>query len=121
VRQLDEQYAVDVPADEILRGVGQLMSQFVRVTVSSAAPGQVIVRETWRPVWTMVVAVILFPFGLIALLSTRQATLVLNAVTLGDETHVDITGWAHDWVCNPILRLFADSSDEEPAESGRVG
>jgi hypothetical protein len=105
VRHLDEQLTVDVPADEVLRGVGQSVAHLPRVSVSSSAPGQVIVLERWRPVWTVVVAILLFPIGLLALLVRHEARLVVNAVTAGEETHVDVAGQGHEHVCDPVLAL----------------
>jgi hypothetical protein len=106
VRYLDEHLTVDVPADEVLRGIGQSVAHLPRVSVSSSAPGQVMVVERWRPVWTIVVAILLFPVGLLALLVRHEARLVVNAVATGDETHVDVAGRGHEHVCDPVLELF---------------
>jgi hypothetical protein len=106
VRYLDKQFTVDVPADEVLRGVGQAVAHLPKVNVSSSAPGQVLVMENWRPLWTILVAIFLFPIGLLALLVVDRATLVINVVSAGAETNVDLSGRGHEAVCDPILALF---------------
>jgi hypothetical protein len=106
MRYLDQSVTVDVPPDEVLRGVGQAVSHLSRVRVTSSAPGQVMVMERWRPVWTIVVAILLFPIGILALLVQREATLVVNVVPGSEGTQVDIAGEGHENVCDPVLHLF---------------
>jgi hypothetical protein len=106
VRYLDEHYTVDEPADEVLRGIGEAVAHLRKVTVKSVVPGQVMVVETWRPMWTILVAIFLFPVGLLALLVVNRATLVINAVPAGGGANVDVTGEGHEHVCDAVLTLF---------------
>src|SRR4051812_2527436 len=50
--------------------------------------------RTRRPAWTVVVAVLLFPIGLLALLHTQRDTITLTALDHGDRTTIVAAGTA---------------------------
>ncbi len=47
-----------------------------------------------RPAWTYVLAVLLFPFGLLALLHTEREEVVFELHEQGEETLINVSGKA---------------------------
>jgi hypothetical protein len=57
-------------------------------------PNELVFARTRRPAWTIVVAVGLFPVGLLALLHTEQHSVILSAVEREGETTIVAQGEA---------------------------
>lgn len=93
-----------------LQAVAVSVAGLRNVMAVNSAPEQVTVTETWRPLWTLLVAFFLFPFGLFALLHQRQSGLVVTV--RGDTLH--IAGEGHEHVCDPVLAA-ARAGAVEPA------
>src|SRR3954451_7951581 len=62
--------------------------------VVSRTPTEIVFTRTRRPAWTIVVAVAVFPIGLLALLHTQKESFVLSAVAHGRETTIIAQGEA---------------------------
>jgi hypothetical protein len=71
-------FETDAPPAEILAAA---VREVTAAGYRAAGDEQVLARRV-RPVWTFVVAVLLFPFGLLALLVTRTRTVTLHAQEL---------------------------------------
>jgi hypothetical protein len=111
VRYVSEQFSVSNSPEEILRGVGNAVAPLRRVTVRQAAPGQLAVVERSRPAWTIAIAILLFPIGLLALLATTESEIVISAYREGDETFVDVAGRGHKWLDKYLASLFVEDRD----------
>ena len=53
--------------------------------------------------WTYVVAILLFPIGLLALLIKREALLFADASASAEGTRLRLHGRGHEVVCDGIL------------------
>jgi hypothetical protein len=60
--------------------------------------------------WTYLIAVILFPIGLLALLIKRDATLVADAAPASDGTNLRLHGKGHEVVCDSVLATLRDAA-----------
>jgi hypothetical protein len=58
------------------------------------APDRLVFVRSRRPVWTIAVAVLLFPFGLLALLYTEEARITIDLQASSDGTLVAASGVA---------------------------
>lgn len=103
MRYLDADYAVSADADRALQNVAAAVAGARNLRVVHSAPTQITATETWRPLWTYLVAIVLFPIGLLALLVTREATLVISATTTSTGTTLRIHGRGHEKVCDQVL------------------
>ena len=68
-------------------------------------PKLLVFSRTRRPVWTIVVAVLVFPVGLIALLRQERSQVVISVDDSGDETIVDVSGCASLGVRRAVREL----------------
>jgi len=57
-------------------------------------PHRLVFSKTRRPVWTIVVAIAVFPIGLLALLHQDEQRVVIDLQPSGRETLVSVTGMA---------------------------
>jgi hypothetical protein len=105
VQSLNEEFLLPGTPDDALRAFAQAASGFSGVTVRNTVPGQLIIDDVWRPVWTIVVAIVLFPIGLLALLHQRKETVVMAAVATGDETLVTLAGRCRPGLSRHLLRV----------------
>ncbi len=67
-RPRDHTTTVGENADRWLQSMTAVVSQKRNHTVTSPVPGTAVVAHSYRPVWTIVVAILFFPIGLLALL-----------------------------------------------------
>jgi len=57
-------------------------------------PHRLVFQRSRRPIWTIAVAVLLFPFGLLALLYTDEARITIDLQPSGNSTLVSASGVA---------------------------
>jgi len=62
--------------------------------LESNGPRAVVLRKTSRPGWTILVSVLFFPFGLLALSQTDDSQVVISIGRDGGETTVAFAGRA---------------------------
>jgi hypothetical protein len=103
VTPVDVGFRYDKPPEEALREWAGFYTEWL------ASNGYLMVAQSlgtityWRryfPSWSIAVAVLFFPIGLLALLARRDATLVVTAAAESGGTRVDVRGDAH----RPIAR-----------------
>jgi hypothetical protein len=63
-------------------------------TLTERSPYRLVFRRTRRPAWTILVAIILFPFGLLALLYQDSEQIAIDLQPQGTSTLVSATGIA---------------------------
>jgi hypothetical protein len=56
------------------------------------------------------VAILLFPFGLLALLIKREALLFADASTSSEGTRLRLHGRGHEVVCDRVLATLGDAA-----------
>jgi hypothetical protein len=59
-----------------------------------SGPTLIVFSRTRRPAWTIAVAVLVFPIGLLALLRQERSQVVISVDDSGDETIIDVSGQA---------------------------
>jgi len=71
------------------------------------AENQLVFTRRRRPAWTILVAIFLFPFGLLALMHhPRESQVFVNAISVGERrTLVDVVGVAPAGVRRALLEL----------------
>lgn len=120
MRRWDEALEVAATPDEALRAVAEVVSGLRRADARWAGPGLLTVDEAWRPWWTFVVAVVLFPVGLVALVHIRRERLLVSAEGRGrGAATLVIEGTATAAVSDAVWAAVEILVDvEEPAERG---
>ena len=63
-------------------------------TLVSATDRLVVFEQDRRPAWTILVAVVLFPFGLVALTHKRRTRIVVAFTDEAGGTEIAAYGWA---------------------------
>lgn len=107
MRHLDTEFVIAADVDTVLAYAAGSMAGLRNASSEPGLPGHIVITETWRPLWTFVVAVVLFPLGLLALLSQSDAVLVVSAKAAGESgTQVRIIGRGHEAVCDRLLAAF---------------
>ena len=107
VRHLDRDYVLAVDTDEALVRLAAGTAGIREATARRDGPSRLVIREEWRPLWTYVVAVVLFPIGLLALLIKREALLVADASANPEGTLIRLQGKGHEVVCDAVLASLA--------------
>jgi hypothetical protein len=102
VRYLDTTRTLAVDADAARLRVAVSIAGVPNAT-SSSLGRTVVVTETWRPLWTFLVAILLFPVGLLALLVRRSAVLTVEVTPASDGCEVAVRGRGHEAVCDAVL------------------
>jgi len=99
-----EQPAVVVA--EAMRTIGPHLIRFGYV-MERPSESQLVFTRRRRPAWTILVAIFLFPFGLVALMhQPRESQVFLNAISAGErQTLVDVVGVATAGVRRALLEL----------------
>jgi len=75
VRYLDRDFALTGEPEAALLRVAAGVAGIREATAHQEGPLRLVVREVWRPVWTYVAAVVLFPVGLEVVCDCVLATL----------------------------------------------
>jgi hypothetical protein len=73
--------------------------------LSSQSPTSLVLERTYRPAWTFFVAVLVFPVGLVALLHTDSAQVVIHLEPLGNGSLVQVSGTARRRVRRAVREL----------------
>lgn len=107
MRHLDKSVFVPEAPDIALLRVAASVAGLRSTTAHRGESGATIVRESWRPTWTLLAAVFLFPFGLLALLYKCEATLVVSAVPAEGGAQVRVEGRGHETVCDRVLEALS--------------
>jgi hypothetical protein len=95
--------APDAWLDELAMTAGDLPDH----RLVAAGPSSMSITRSYVPVWAVVVAVVLFPFGLLALLVRRERTGTVSARPRGDgRTDVSIAGWFDPRLIARVNRLL---------------
>jgi hypothetical protein len=107
VRHLDRDYTLAGRPEDALLRIAAAVAGIREATARRDGPSRLLIREEWRPVWTYVVAVVLFPIGLLALMIKREATLAADASPTAEGTAVRLHGRGHEVVCDAVLAVLA--------------
>jgi hypothetical protein len=75
VRHLDQDYLFPAAVDDALVRLAAGVAGIPQATAHRDGASRLVIRERWRPLWTYLVAILLFPVGLLALLVKREAVL----------------------------------------------
>jgi hypothetical protein len=111
VQTLNEEFLLPGDRDEALRRFAEAASGLRGVTVRSSAPGQLLIDDEWHPFWTIVVAIVFFPIGLLVLLIKQKKTIVVNAADGGgDGAAVSLHGEGREGLCR-LLRGVVTTTD----------
>lgn len=102
VRYLDTSRRLPVAADNVRLRVAASVAGIPDTTAIPAGNG-VVVTEVWRPLWTYLLAIALFPIGLLALLITRSAVLTVEVTATSIGCDVAIRGRGHEAICDAVL------------------
>lgn len=78
---------------DVMRFVAPPLHAYGYRLVSSSRT-ELVYERTHRPTWTVIVAVVLFPLGLLALLHTERETITLSATDHGASTTIVAAGSA---------------------------
>ena len=99
----------DPPAVVITEAMRTIGPHLLRsgYSMNRAADNQLVFTRRRRPAWTIVVAVLVFPFGLFALMhKPRESQVFVNALSVGERrTLVDVMGVAPAGVRRALLEL----------------
>ena len=97
------------PALVIAEAMRTIAPQLLRsgYEMERSAENQLVFTRQRRPGWTILVAILLFPFGLFALMhKTRESQVFVNAISVGEgRTLVDLVGVAPAGVRRALLEL----------------
>jgi len=113
VRSLDREYALPGAPDDALLVLAVGVAGIREATARRDGESRLVIRETWRPLWTYVVAVVFFPIGLLALLVKREAVLLADASSTPAGTTVRVHGRGHEAVCDAVLAALAAEAAKE--------
>jgi hypothetical protein len=83
--------------------VAELIADGYRLT--SQSPTSFVLERTYRPAWTFVLAVLVFPLGLVALLHTDSSQVVIHLESSGSGTLVQVSGTARRPVRRAVREL----------------
>lgn len=108
MRHLDLEFLVSAAPDTVLLNVAMAVGPLRNVTATRGAPGAMAITESWWPIRVYVVAILLFPIGLLALLVRDRATLTVSAFAVDGGTRVQVTGRGHEAVCDPVLAALSN-------------
>ena len=111
MRYLDRDYFVPEDPEHALIRVAAGVAGIREATAHREGPARLIVREVWRPMWTYVIAVFLFPIGLLALMIKRDATLIADAAPAAGGTNLRLHGQGHEVVCDSVLATLRESAE----------
>jgi hypothetical protein len=73
--------------------------------VVQQTPEWIVFERRMRPAWTVLIAVLVFPIGLLALLHTERERIAIELVPRGDETVIIATGSAPLRIRRAMLEL----------------
>ena len=96
------------PALVIAEAMRTIAPHLLRSGYEMARPSesQLVFTRERRPAWTILVAILLFPFGLLALThKSRDSQVFVNAITAEDRTLVDVVGVAPAGVRRALREL----------------
>lgn len=109
-------FAEEIEDHVFPHGLDALLQTIVRASagargcsVNLAGPHTLVVASTWTPGWAGVIAVILFPIGLLALLARNINTLVVTAAWRPEGSLLIFSGVAP---CHLMRRIAAHPVDE---------
>ena len=92
-RVRDATRTVDVPPQEWLQSLASAVGTSPRHQIASGGPGVMTITRQRIPAWAILLAVLLFPIGLIALVARTPETGTITARDLRDgRTEVHMTG-----------------------------
>jgi hypothetical protein len=106
MRHLDRDYVVPGDPDDALIRLSAAVAGVREATATRDDSSRLLIREVWRPVWTYLVAVVFFPFGLFALMIRAEARLVAAATATPDGTRIYLVGRGHEVVCDAVLETL---------------
>jgi len=112
---------VDVPLEPIA-AVGLIIERVApdasrrKFQVVSQSETGVVFSRSYRPTWTIVVAVLLFPIGLLALIHQRTANVVFTIAPTEAGSRVTISG-----ATRRSLNVLIEQISDSPARTARVG
>ena len=91
---------------EAMRTVGPQLLH-VGYSMERPAENQLVFTRRRRPAWTILVAILVFPFGLFALMhKPRESQVFVNAISVGERrTLIDVVGVAPAGVRRAVLEL----------------
>jgi hypothetical protein len=103
------------PSDT-LASLGRAAGVGRRARLVASTDESFVIDDRWRPIWARMLAIGLFPFGLVALLYRRRGQLTV-AVQPGssDRTTVWVTGNASRLVSAAMWRVLRELSPDAPA------
>jgi hypothetical protein len=107
VRYLDLDYVLPDDVDDALIRLAAGVAGIREATAKREGASRLVIREEWRPMWTYVVAILLFPIGLVALLIKREALLLADASASAEGTRLRLHGRGHEVVCDGVLATLA--------------
>lgn len=113
MRHLDRDYVLPIPPDEALLRLAASVAGVREATARRGGNSQLVIREAWRPLWTYVVAVVLFPIGLLALLIQREAVLLADTAPAPEGTTIRLHGRGHEVVCDAVLATLASAAQSQ--------
>lgn len=103
MRHLDRDYELPDEVDDALIRIAAGVAGIREATAKREGASRLVIREEWRPMWTYIVAVFIFPIGLLALLVKREALLFADASARGAGTLLRLHGRGHEVVCDGVL------------------
>jgi hypothetical protein len=97
-----------VPLDQATADVMSFVAPPLRAygfQIAASSRTEITFVRTKRPTWTVMVAVLLFPIGLLALLHTERDTITLSATDHGDRTTIVAAGSAPPGLRHALSQL----------------
>ena len=107
MRHLDRDYVLPVDPDDALVRLAAGVAGLREATAQRDGPSRLVIREQWRPLVAYVVAIFLFPIGLLALLARSEALLFSDVSRSPDGTRVHLHGRGHESVCDAVLAVLS--------------
>jgi hypothetical protein len=113
VRHLDRDFVLPDDVDDALIRLAAGVAGIREATAKRDGASRLVIREEWRPMWTYVVAILLFPIGLLALLIKREALLFADASASAEGTRLRLHGRGHEVVCDGVLATLGDAASKQ--------
>ena len=113
MRHLDREYVLPDDVDDSLLRLAAGVGGIRQATARRDRPTRLLIREEWRPLWTYLLAILLFPIGLLALLIKRDAVLIADATVTPEGTRLHLYGMGHEVVCDGVLATLGAASSNQ--------
>ena len=114
MRHLDRDYVLAIDADDALIRLSASVVGISGTTARRDAPLRLLIEEEWRPRLSYLVAILLFPIGLLALLAKARAVLVVEASTTPDgSAQLRVKGRGHEVICDAVLAALSNISTSQ--------